>query len=314
MSHAMVGALLGLAFAAGVLLAVLFSPPVRRLRLGDRLQPYLADAPRPSSLLAGSARSALPLGAVGRLVEPVLEDAAGLVERVLGGSRSVRRRLVALGSPLTVEEFRVEQVIWGVAGVVAGILVGLGLGAVTGSVSVVAVLLFGITGAAGGILGRDWWLTAQVRRREQLMLAEFPVVAELLALAVTAGEAPVAALERVCRLSRGELARELETALNEARAGATLPAALQTLASRTTLDPLARFVDGLIIAIERGTPLADVLRAQAADVREAGKRALLASGGRREIAMMVPVVFLLLPITVLFALYPGLVNITLLTR
>jgi len=30
--------------------------------------------------------------------------------------------------------------------------------------------------------------------------------------------------------------------------------------------------------------------------------------------MMVPVVFLILPITVLFALYPGLVNISLLTR
>jgi tight adherence protein C len=29
-------------------------------------------------------------------------------------------------------------------------------------------------------------------------------------------------------------------------------------------------------------------------------------GGRREILMMVPVVFLILPVTVLFALYPGL--------
>lgn len=30
-------------------------------------------------------------------------------------------------------------------------------------------------------------------------------------------------------------------------------------------------------------------------------------GGRREIAMLVPVVFLILPVTVMFALYPGLV-------
>jgi tight adherence protein C len=28
-------------------------------------------------------------------------------------------------------------------------------------------------------------------------------------------------------------------------------------------------------------------------------------GGRKEIAMMVPVVFLVLPVTVLFAIYPG---------
>lgn len=314
MSHVLIGGLLGLVFAAGVLLAVLWSPPMRRLTLTDRLGPYVADTAPPSSLLVGSARAALPLGAVGRLLAPALADAARVVERVLGGERSVRRRLGATGSAHSVEDFRVEQVIWGVAGVAVGVLAALGLGLVGDAVSLVALLVLAVSGAIGGVLGRDWWLSAEVRRREQLMLAEFPAVAELLALAVTAGEAPVAALERVCRLCRGELARELETALAEARAGATLPTALQTLTERTTLEPLSRFVDGVIIAIERGTPLADVLRAQAADVREARKRALLATGGRREIAMMLPVVFLILPITVLFALYPGLVNISLLTR
>ena len=52
----------------------------------------------------------------------------------------------------------------------------------------------------------------------------------------------------------------------------------------------ARFIDGRLVAIERGTPLAEVLRAQAADVREAGKRRLLEAGGRKEIAMMVEIV------------------------
>jgi len=36
-----------------------------------------------------------------------------------------------------------------------------------------------------------------------------------------------------------------------------------------------------VVAIERGTPLADVLRAQATDVREVGKRALLEAGDAR---------------------------------
>jgi tight adherence protein C len=105
--------------------------------------------------------------------------------------------------------------------------------------------------------------------------------------------------------SRGELARELARALADARAGASLVDALERMADRTSLAVLIRFVDGVAIAVERGTPLADVLRAQATDVREAGKRALLEAGGRKEIAMMVPVVFLILPVTVVFALYPG---------
>jgi tight adherence protein C len=131
---------------------------------------------------------------------------------------------------------------------------------------------------------------------------------------VTAGEGPTGAIERVCRLTGGELARELGDALARARAGAPLVQALQELADRTRIDSLSRFVDGLIVAIERGTPLADVLRAQAADVREAGKRALLEAGGKKEIGMMVPVVFLILPVTVLFALYPGFISIVALAR
>ena len=86
------------------------------------------------------------------------------------------------------------------------------------------------------------------------------------------------------------------------------------MAESSTLEPFARFIDGLVIAIERGTPLADVLRAQAVDVREASKRALLEAGGRKEISMMVPVVFLILPVTVLFALFPGLLTLTQLAR
>jgi tight adherence protein C len=53
------------------------------------------------------------------------------------------------------------------------------------------------------------------------------------------------------------------------------------------LPSLSRFVDGIVVAVERGTPLAEVLRAQAQDVRESGRRAVMEEGGRKEIAMMV---------------------------
>jgi tight adherence protein C len=157
----------------------------------------------------------------------------------------------------------------------------------------------------GGVLLRDRALTVEVNRREVRMLAEFPTVAEMLALAVTAGEGPVGALDRVTRLSSGELSRELGRALAEARAGASLVSALEMMAGRTSLPALARFVDGMAVAVERGTPLADVLRAQASDVREEGRRALLEAGGRKEISMLFPVVFLVLPVTIVFALFPG---------
>ena len=55
----------------------------------------------------------------------------------------------------------------------------------------------------------------------------------------------------------------------------------------------------------RGTPLAEILRAQAQDARDEAKRDLLETAGKKEVGMLVPLVFLILPITIVFAIYPG---------
>jgi tight adherence protein C len=303
-SPALAGGLAGLLAASGLLLAVSRVPALRRPRLDDRLAPYLRDSARPSRLLL-TERALTPFPTLERIVGPVLADAARFLERALGGAASARHRLEQAGRGTTLEEFRAEQVMWGGAGLLGGIGLALVLAANAGF-RPVPLLVVCLLCAVSGVLVRDRWLSREVAVREERMMAEFPTIAELLALAVAAGEGAVGALERVTTISRGELARELGRALADARAGASLVQALQGIATRTSLPSLARFVDGVAIAVERGTPLAEVLRAQAVDVREAGKRALLESGGRKEIAMMIPVVFLVLPVTVLFALFPGL--------
>lgn len=304
MSATPLGLALGLLAGSGLWLVVAYSPPMRRPSFDDRVGPYLRDAPRPSKLLASS-ETLTPFPTLERILAPVLGDLIGGLDRWLGGVTSLRRRLVQAGRGMTVEEFRAEQVVWGAFGLLAGLAVVTLSVATRSGPPALALLLLCLGTTLLGVLGRDHHLTTQVRRREERMLAEFPTIAELLALAVTAGEGPIGALERVCRISGGELARELRQALAEARTGASLVQALEGIAARTSLAPLARFVDGVAVAVERGTPLADVLRAQAVDVREAGKRALLESGGKREIAMLVPVVFFVLPVTIIFALFPG---------
>ncbi|MDQ2848800.1 MAG: type II secretion system F family protein [Actinomycetota bacterium] len=311
MTETLIGGLLGAVAAVGVLMAIMASPPLRRRSLADRVAPYLTDADVPSRLLAGDPPDRA--STVGRLLAPVLKDAVTFLDKVIGGQASVRRRLDALDSPMTVEQFRTEQVIWGAVAAAVGMVVGL-LAVFTGQSNPVVLALLVAFCAIGGVLGRDWWLGQAVAKRDTEMLIEFPVVAEMLALAVTAGEGPVGAIDRISRLAKGQLVTQLAGLLAETRSGTPLLQALTNLRDRTQLEPLARFLDGMAVAIERGTPLADVLRAQAADVRALGKRQLLESGGRKEIAMMVPVVFIVLPITILFALYPGLVAITAVAR
>ena len=99
--------------------------------------------------------------------------------------------------------------------------------------------------------------------------------------------------------------------LAEVRTGEPVASAFDRMAASTGLPLVARFAQGIAVAVERGTPLADVLHAQAADVREAGRRELIEVAARREVAMMVPVVFLVLPVTVLFAFWPGVVGLSL---
>ncbi len=296
------GALVGLVGGLGLLLIQRRAPVFRRIDLDDRLAPYLRETARPSALLSRTAITSSP--SISRVLGPLARDSAKVVDKVLGGSASVRQRLVRCGRAPDVEAFRVEQVLWGAAGLAAGLL----LAAVAwwrGSASVGPLTVLVLVAAALGVTGRDWALGQEATSRERRMLAEFPTVAEMLALSVSAGEGPVAALERVARLSDGELSGELRRTLADARAGASLPDALQSLSGRTGLAALARFVDGIVVAVERGTPLADVLRAQAQDVREVGQRALMDTAGRKEVLMMLPVVFLILPVTVLFAVYPG---------
>lgn len=305
-----VGAVLGLVAGAGLLLMVVRLPVLRRPTLDDRLAPYLRDSGRTSRLLADH-RALTPFPTLERIVGPVLVEAARALERALGGGASVRRRLEQAGRGLSPEEFRAQQLVWGASALLAAIVVSVVLVAEGRARTPVLLVVFCAAAAVAGVLARDRWLSHEIAVRERRMIAEFPTVAELLALAVGAGEGAIGALERVTRVSRGELATELGRALADARAGASLVQALQGIADRTSLPALARFVDGVSVAVERGTPLADVLRAQAGDVREQGKRALMEAGGRKEIAMMVPVVFLVLPVTIVFALFPGLVNLRL---
>lgn len=293
------GALVGVLFAVGVLLV---SWRLRALqpRLVPRVELYLREPPGSSQLLT----THTPFPQLERVLQPVLADVGKLLDRLGSPAHSVRQRLLRSGSSRRVEEFRIEQIIWATIALGIGLFCALILAAVRQS-HPLALLALVLVLSLCGALGRDYLLTRRVKQREQAMASQFPTVAELLALAVSAGETPLAAVERVTQTARGALSEELSAMLADVRSGIPLPRALASLANRTEVPAISRFTDGVATAIERGTPLAEVLRAQAQDARSAGHQALMEVGGKKEIAMMVPVVFLLLPVTVLFALFPG---------
>jgi tight adherence protein C len=312
MSAHEIGAVLGAAAGLGVALVVGRLRALHRPTLALRVLPYVRDVPRSGRPAPLDQPTPSPIAAATGVFAPTLRAAARALERVLGGASSVRRRLARAALDKSVHDFRIEQVLWGLGGfaLVAAYCLLTTLG---GRGDAVSSLVLCSVGFATGVLGRDTYLTSQVTARERQVTAEFPVLAELLALAVAAGESPVAALDRVVRRSGGELSRDLAVVLASVRTGEPVAQAFDRMAAASGVPSIARFAQGVAVAVERGTPLADVLHAQASDVRDAGRRELIEVAARREIFMMVPVVFLILPVTVLVAFWPGVIGLHLTT-
>jgi tight adherence protein C len=296
------GAAIGFGLSAGFWLMVSGWWRNRRPSVDQRVLPYVRDVHPYAAAPGGSA------GVVGAVFGPTLRRASSTVGEWVGSTTSVRSRLDRLGRPEEPEEFRVQQAIWGAGGLAASIAVAVFLWTSQRTPAPVLLVFCGF-GFVAGVMWCDHRLTRQVRARESEMEAEFPVVAELLALAVAAGESPVAGLERVLRVSHGSLSDEMTRVMSQIRTGTPMATAFDQLARRTEVTSISRFAEGLAVALDRGTPLVDVLHAQAADVRESARRELMETGGRKEVAMMIPVVFLVLPVTVVFAFYPGLVGL-----
>jgi tight adherence protein C len=311
MTAAVWGGVVGLMFGVGVVTVLARLASSRRPSLESRVAPFIRDVPAVSATWRVTVPSDRPSSALVALAKPMLEAGAVRLQNILGGRESIRRRLERAGSALSVEEFRVSQLCWALGGFGIALIVGL-VGPAREPARALPWFVISLGAAALAILARDSALSRTVQRREERMLSEFPVVADLLALAVAAGEGPVSALDRVVSSCRGALPDELAIVLAESRTGVPVTRALDAFAQRSGLAVVSRFAEGFAVAVERGTPLADVLTAQAADVREATRRTLIETGARKEVAMMVPVVFLIMPVTLLFAFFPGVVGLNML--
>jgi tight adherence protein C len=163
--------------------------------------------------------------------------------------------------------------------------------------------------AAIALTNRD--LNQRVSKRKRDIEGEFPAIVEMLTLAVGAGESPAGAIKRITRRAEGHIADEFLRVVREVESGVSFSTALDGMSRRIDSLSLRRFVDSLIISISRGTPLVETLTHGVNESRNQERVRLLAAAGKSEISMMIPVVFLILPVSILFALYPSLANLNL---
>jgi len=287
---------LGGAFGLGVCLLFSLAPRWGAPSLARRIAPYIRDVTDPRGLTPSFDPRGAALG-------ELWQGLRSRVARIAGGSASVDRRLHQAGWTMDATAFRGRQLAWSIAGVAiggGGVVVLILLGRASGTVA----LLPPVVGVTAAFL-YDARLTRAARVRVGRIQEELPTVLEFLALCLSAGEGILDSLRRVSVAGVGELAAELRGVVLAVGTGSPLSEALSRLAARLEIPALARSIDQLVAAIDRGAPLAHVLHSQALDAREDAKRGLIERAGRKEIYMLVPLVFLILPLSVLFAVFPG---------
>jgi tight adherence protein C len=255
----------------------------------------------PSLLLSTIAVSLLVLG------ENPMHDVRQLAGRTKDRSL-VKSRMFELnrGSQVEYEEFRYLQFLYtSIAALIVFILSSLS------NQSIVTTTFLSTSIAVAAYLYTDRTLTAAVKKQRSAIEAEFPAIIEMLTLAISAGESPLSAFKRIAENSHGYLSVRFRLVIARVHQGIPFHSALD-LMGRDLNSPLVRkFIDSMVNAMVRGAPITDVLVRHAQEARDYQRNRVLAAAGKAEIAMMIPVVFLILPISILFALWPSLTNLNL---
>ena len=146
----------------------------------------------------------------------------------------------------------------------------------------------------------------QRRRREIASIElEFPLVVELFAILIGGGMSPSSALSHISERGSGEFIKLLSPIISQMKNGINLAQALDILNRDVDSRIIRRFCDSLAISVERGSPLIDVVGRQVEEVRQAQRLLISERASKAEIQLMIPVVFLILPISILFALWPS---------
>jgi tight adherence protein C len=223
-------------------------------------------------------------------------------------STSIRLAEIGLDSSVDFEKFRTKQIFYAASIAFPSLLISIFLG-----VSPLSAILFASFISVIVFVAIDRDLTQKVKKQRTMIDSEFPAVIEMYSLALSAGETPLVAMERISKTAKGSLAKEFASVVAQVKSGKAFHHALDEMGRGLESLLIRKFIDSLIIATLRGAPLTEVLQRHAQEAREAQRNRLLGAAAKAEISMMVPVVFLILPISILFALWPSLANLNLIS-
>ena len=179
-------------------------------------------------------------------------------------------------------------------------------------IMIVEILFFFISTLVA-ITGRKFVSDAKLRSQVAAIDSELPSMIVMFSLLVNAGESLRSGIEYLTQFPQSRISEIFETVIDFHREGSTITQSLDRAAEASQSRSLRRFTDALALSIERGSSLSVVLANQTNESRSTYKADLLRKSGKAELKLMIPIVFLILPISIIFALLPSLRALSIVT-
>lgn len=147
-----------------------------------------------------------------------------------------------------------------------------------------------------------------IERREAIQ-RQLPDTLDQMSIAVNAGLGFDAAMVRVARNGKGELANELVRTLQDIQVGLTRRVAYEDLADRTGVETLRRFVRSIIQAEAYGIALSDVLTSQADELRAERRQHAERKAMEIPVKVVFPLILFIMPAMFIVVMGPAAIGI-----
>jgi tight adherence protein C len=295
--------LFALVGCVGLVLVLAELPWFGRRSLAERLGPYTAGAPN-----RVHRAGVLSVDSFREVVAPLAQTVGSRLAAMVGIEEDLALRLHRVHATVDPARFRMRQVTWALAALLAGGALSVGLG-----LPAAAALLFVAGSPLLAFLLLEQRLATSSARWQRRLFLELPVVAEQLGMLIGAGYSLAAALNRIAQRGNGACATDLRRVCSRMRHGLSETAALQEWADTATVPALHRLVAVLALNRQAGD-LSRLIADEARSIRRDAQRDLVESIERRTqmvwipvtVAALVPgVIFMAVPFVEALSLFSG---------
>lgn len=218
--------------------------------------------------------------------------------------KNVSRKILTAGlsSEINEDEFIGMQILWGVLAPLVFCVLNFAL-----QLNATYLYAFAISGV--GLLYPHVYCSSQKKRRYTAVVCDLPFFIDLMALSTEAGLDFMGAMQRIVEKAEGSvLSDELQIVLKDIKIGSSRREALTRLADRLDIPEITSFVAVVRDADETGASIAQVLKDQSIQMRlERFVRAEKA-GAKASQAMLIPMMFLILPAVFIMVFAPVILN------